>query len=304
LLFLSYLCTLGIFILYLELLKKKFDFSSFWEKIRFKYKLSFLNENTLEEVFSLRLSRLSGALTLAGFIVFLVVLTSAVIINTPIRNYLPGYLDSEIRQNMMENALKVDSLEQVINTQLRYLNNINAILRGDSPVAEIPEPDTVSVRVENLKKSEKLTDFIRNFEEEEKYNLNVLNSSTALPENLIFYRPIRGLISSHFSYQDKHYGIDIAATPKESVLATMKGTVVFAGFDANGGYVIQIQHSSGFVSIYKHNALLLKKQGDEVEAGEAIAIVGNSGDLSSGTHLHFELWYRGKPLNPEEFIVF
>jgi murein DD-endopeptidase MepM/ murein hydrolase activator NlpD len=205
---------------------------------------------------------------------------------------------------MMENALKVDSLEQEISRQLQYLNNINAILRGDSPVSEIPDPDTTSVHMESLKKSDKLTEFVRNFEEEEKYNLNVLNSSTALPENLIFYRPIRGLISSHFNSQEKHYGIDIAATPKESVLATMKGTVVFAGFDANGGYIIQIQHSSGFVSIYKHNAILLKKQGDEVNAGEAIAIVGNSGNLSSGTHLHFELWYQGKPLDPEEFIVF
>jgi murein DD-endopeptidase MepM/ murein hydrolase activator NlpD len=285
-------------------LKKKFDFSSFWKRIRFKYKLSFLNENTLEEVFSFRLSFLSGSLTLAGFIVFLVVLTSAVIINTPIRNYLPGYLDSEIRQQMMENALKTDSLEQEINNQLQYLNNIKAILRGDSPVAEIPEPDTVSVRIESLKKSEKLTEFVRSFEEEEKYNLNALTSSTALPENLIFYRPIRGFISSHFNFQEKHYGIDIAATPKESVLATMKGTIVLSGFDANSGYIIQIQHPSGFVSIYKHNAILLKKQGDEVNAGEAIAIVGNTGNLSSGTHLHFELWYKGKPLDPEEFIVF
>jgi murein DD-endopeptidase MepM/ murein hydrolase activator NlpD len=285
-------------------LKKKLDFSSFWEKVRFKYKLSFLNENTLEEVLSFRLSFLSGVLTLAGFIVFLVVLTSAVIINTPIRNYLPGYLDSEIRRQMMENALKADSLEQVIKSQFQYLDNINAILRGDSPVAEIQEPDTTSVRIESLNKSETLTDFVRNFEAEEKYNLNLLNSSTALPENLLFYRPVRGLVSSHFSLQEKHYGVDIAATPKESVLATMKGTVVFAGFDANGGYVIQIQHSSGFVSIYKHNAILLKKQGDEVNAGEAIAIVGSSGNLSSGTHLHFELWYRGKPIDPEEFIVF
>jgi murein DD-endopeptidase MepM/ murein hydrolase activator NlpD len=263
-----------------------------------------LNEHNLEEVFSFRLSLLSGALTLAGFIVFLVVLTSAVIINTPVRNYLPGYLDSEIRQQMMENALKTDSLEQVINSQAQYLNNINAILRGDSLVADIQELDTTFIHIESLKKSEKLTEFVRNFEEEEKYNLNVLNSSNALPENLIFYRPVQGFISSHFNLQEKHYGIDIAATLDESVLATMKGIVIFSGFDANGGYVIQIQHPNGFISIYKHNAILLKKQGDEVNAGEAIAIVGNSGNLSSGTHLHFELWYKGKPLDPEEFIVF
>jgi murein DD-endopeptidase MepM/ murein hydrolase activator NlpD len=285
-------------------LKKKFDFSSFWEKVRFKYKLLFLNENTLEEVFSLKLSLLSGFLVLLSFIIVLVILTSAIIINTPIRNYLPGYLDSEIRQEIMENALRADSLEQVIHTQSQYLDNITAILRGDSPVTQIPEPDTISVKVEDLKKSEGLTDFIRTFEEEEKYNLNVLNPSTVLPENLIFYRPARGMVSSHFNLQEKHYGVDIAATPKESILATMKGTVISAGFDANGGYVMQIQHTNGFVSIYKHNAILLKKQGDEVNAGEAIAIVGNTGNLSNGTHLHFELWFNGKPVDPEEFIVF
>jgi hypothetical protein len=286
-------------------MKNKTDFSAFWKKIRFKYKLSFLNENTLEEVFSLRLSLLSGFLALLGLTVTLVILTSAVILNTSIRNYLPGYLDSDIRQGVMENALKADSLEQIIHLQTQYMNNITAIIRGDNPVIDIPKPiDTVSVKIEDLKKSEELTEFIRSFEEEEKYNLNVLTSSVTLPENLIFYRPARGLVSNHFNMQEKHYGVDIAATPKESVLATMKGTVVLAGFDANAGYVIQIQHTNGFVSVYKHNSLLLKKQGDEVKAGEAIAFVGSTGELSTGNHLHFELWYGGKPVNPEEFIVF
>jgi murein DD-endopeptidase MepM/ murein hydrolase activator NlpD len=285
-------------------MKQKFDFSAFWEKVRFKYKLSFLNENTLEEVFSFKLSQWSGFWVLLAFIAVLVTLTSLVIINTPIRNYLPGYMDSEIRREMIANALKTDSLEYVIQLQTQYLENTTAILKGESPIAAPPKPDTVSVKVEDLKKSKDLTKFVQNYEEEERYNLNVLSSSVTLPGNLIFYRPIRGMVSDPFNAQKKHYGIDVAATPQESVLATMKGTVVFAGFDANGGYVIQIQHTNGFVSIYKHNALLLKKQGDEVNAGEAIALVGNTGGLSTGNHLHFELWYNGKPVNPEDYIVF
>lgn len=285
-------------------MKKDSGYSSFWKKIKFKYRLSFLNENTLEEVFSLRISVLSGTLIFLGFIILLITLTSVVIINTPIRNYLPGYLDSEIRMAMVENAMKADSLENIVNTQTQYLNNVTSILRGDIPSEEVSTQDTISTSVEDLTKSPELDEFIKNFEEEEKYNLNVLTSSSALPENLIFYRPAKGLISSNFDIQEKHYGIDIAATPQESVLATMNGTVVFVGFDANAGYVIQIQHLNGFISIYKHNAMLLKKQGDEVIAGEAIAIVGNTGSWSSGNHLHFELWYRGKPVDPEEFIVF
>jgi murein DD-endopeptidase MepM/ murein hydrolase activator NlpD len=266
--------------------------------------LSFLNENTLEEVFSFKLSFLSGFLVLVGFGVLLIALTSIVIINTPIRNYLPGYLDSEIRQEMITSALRTDSLEQVMQIQSRYLENMTAILRGDTTAFAIPEPDTVMVDVSSLEKSQELADFIQNYKEEEKYNLNVLTPSRSLPDNLIFYRPAKGIVSERFDVEQRHFGIDIATTLRESVIATMKGTVIFAGFDANAGYVIQLQHPNGFVSIYKHNAVLLKKQGEEVNAGEAIAIAGNTGNLSSGVHLHFELWYNGNPINPEEFIVF
>jgi murein DD-endopeptidase MepM/ murein hydrolase activator NlpD len=278
---------------------------SFWKKIRFKYKLSILNENTLEEVFAFRLSRLSVFWVVAGFAIILVTLTSIVIINTPIRNYLPGYLDSEVRETLVENVLKADSLEQALATQTKYLNNISSILQGTSPIAEVPETDTISKNSNPvLEKSKETVEFIKNYEEEEKYNLTKSTSSQQLPDNLIFYKPVKGMISSHFDLREKHYGIDIATNPKESVLATMKGTIVFTGFDANAGYIVQIQHPNGFISIYKHNTLLLKKQGDDVNAGEAIALAGNTGNLSSGTHLHFELWLKGSPVNPEDFIIF
>ncbi|GHT77165.1 peptidase M23 [Bacteroidia bacterium] len=285
-------------------MKKKFDFLIFWKKIRFKYKLSFLNENTLEEVFAFRLSRLSAILTLIAFAFFLIAITSVVILNTPIRNYLPGYMDTEIRREMIENALKTDSLEQVSRVQSQYLDNVMDILKDNNPVADTTKRDTVTYNKDNLKKSDFLTNFVHNYEEEERYNLNLLSPATTLPENLIFYRPAKGIISANFNPQEKHYGVDIATTPNESVLATMKGTVISAGFEANGGYILQIQHPNGFISIYKHNERLLKKQGDEVRAGEAVAIAGNTGSLSNGIHLHFELWYNGKPMNPEEFIVF
>jgi len=279
--------------------------AAFWKKMRFKYKLSFLNENTLEEVFVLRLSRLSGFLTLIAFVIFLIALTSIVIIKTPIRNYLPGYLDSEIREAMINNALVTDSLQQQLLIQSKYLNNVNAILRGDMEVDKVKKSDSVVNNSNiNLDKSKQTTDFIRNYEEEERYTLNAMQTSQAHPDNVFFYKPVKGIISSSFNSQEKHYGIDIAAKPKESVLATMKGTVIYAGFDANYGYVITIQHSNGFISVYKHNALLLKKAGDEVNSGEAIALAGNTGNLSTGDHLHFELWYKGKAVDPCEYINF
>ena len=278
---------------------------AFWKKMRFKYKLSFLNENTLEEVFAIRLSRLSGLLTLLAFAAFLIALTSIVIIKTPIRNYLPGYLDSEIRQAMIYNALKVDSLQQQLNIQSKYLNNVNAILRGDMEVDEILQQDTIVDNSNiNLEKSKQTEEFIHNYEEEERYNLSATQNPQFLPDNLYFYKPVKGLVSSVFNVRENHFGIDIAAKPNESVLATMKGTVIYTGFDANFGCVIQIQHSNGFVSVYKHNALLLKKEGNEVNSGEVIALVGNTGNLSTGEHLHFELWYKGKAVDPCEYINF
>ena len=188
----------------------------FWKKMRFKYKLSFLNENTLEEVFTIRLSRLSGLMTLAAFIAFLITLTAIVIIKTPIRNYLPGYLDSEVTQAIIDNALRTDSLQQQLLVQSKYLNNVNAILRGDMKIDEIYEMDSI---LDNsniiLDKSQQTADFIRNYEEEEKYNLNAIQTAQPHPDNVFFYKPVKGIISSPFNIQEKHYGIDIAAKPKE-----------------------------------------------------------------------------------------
>ncbi|KAA6301366.1 MAG: hypothetical protein EZS26_002455 [Candidatus Ordinivivax streblomastigis] len=149
--------------------KKQFDSSTFWKKVRFKYKLYFLNENTLEEVFSFRLSLLSGFWAVLSFAILLIILTSLVIINTPIRNYLPGYIDSEIRQEMIENALKTDSLEQIIQVQSLYIENISGIITGNSPIVKITEPDTLAVpaKVEELKKSDALKKFMQKYEEEE-----------------------------------------------------------------------------------------------------------------------------------------
>ncbi|MDR3340703.1 MAG: M23 family metallopeptidase [Candidatus Symbiothrix sp.] len=278
---------------------------AYWKRIRFKYKLSFLNENTLEEVFSLRLSRLSGFLALAVFAAFLIALTSIVIITTPIRNYLPGYMASEIRQEMIDNSLKTDSLEQHLHIQSKYLDNIRAILRGDIKVDEIPKIDSLRDNTNiDLEKSNTTAKFIRNFEEEEQYNLNVLNTNTNRPDNIMFFRPVNGLVSSSFNLQEKHYGIDIATTSKSSVVSTMKGTVIYTGFDANAGYVIQVQHPNGYISVYKHNAALLKKQGEEVKGGETIALAGSTGNYSTGDHLHFELWYKGKSVDPKEYINF
>ena len=147
------------------------------------------------------------------------------------------------------------------------------------------------------------TAFIRQFEEDEKYNLTALNPMP-LQTEIFFYKPLNGIISATFNSNNLHFGIDLTSAPKENVNATLDGTVIYTGFDPNYGNVITIQHKNDFISIYKHNELLLKAIGDRVTAGEAIAIVGNTGRLSTGLHLHFELWHKGAAVNPEDYIAF
>ncbi len=279
---------------------------SFWKRIRFKYKLSFINENTLEEVWSFRLSQLSVFISLGVFAFSLVAFTAFIIIMTPIRNYLPGYLDVEVRKEIVQNALRADSLERMIEIQNLYLKNVTGIISGTIELDSIREIDSLA-RVDadfEIPRSPEEEEYVKNFEQEEKYNLTVLNTNPLPMDGLFFYKPVNGMISSRYQADIHHFGVDIAAASKESVLATLDGTVVYAGYDPNQGNVIQLQHKNGFVSVYKHNELLLKEPGDQVVAGEAIALVGNTGKLSTGPHLHFELWYNGKPVNPEDFIVF
>jgi lipoprotein NlpD len=279
---------------------------SFWYRMRFKYKLSFFNEGTLEEVWSFRMSRLTAVYVFTVFALILITITSLIIITTPIRNYLPGYLDVEVRKEIMQTALRADSLERVLAIHSLYLENVAGLLTGTMPLDSIREIDSLAHANANyeIPRSQKEVEFVRVFEEEEKYNLTTLNPNHTPTDAVFFYKPVNGIVSAHYEADIRHYGVDVVAAPKESVLATLDGTVIFTGFDPQFGNVIQLQHKNGFISIYKHNELLLKRMGDQVSAGEAIALVGNTGNLSTGPHLHFELWLKGSPVNPEDYIVF
>jgi len=285
--------------------KKKHPNKTFWKRMRFKYKLSFYNESTLEEVWSFRLSRLSVFIYICMFAFILIALTSVIIIMTPIRNYLPGYLDVEVRKEILLNSLRADSLEEKIQSQARYLENLTGILTGNINPEELQSPDSVSFVIAdyNIPRGENESAFVNRFEEEEKYNLTALNPNTPQTD-LFFYKPINGVISSPFNPEKQHFGVDLTSAPKNNVLSVLDGTVVYAGFDPRFGNVIVVQHSDDFLTFYKHNDILLKAAGDHVVAGEAIAIAGNTGELSTGPHLHFELWHKGMPVNPEEYIAF
>lgn len=284
---------------------KKKRSRAFWNNMKFKYKLSISNENTLEEVVGLRVSKLNGFSVLFFTLLFLFAIAAAIIAFTPLRNYLPGYMNSEVRGQIVKNALKADSLQQLVERQNLYILNIQDIFSGRIKADTVNSMDSLTVmRTDSLMSRTKEEDeFRRQFEENEKYNLTGLDERINT-DGLIFYRPTRGLLSSNFDPQARHFGVDISANPNESVLSTLDGTVILSAYTAETGYVIQVQHNQDFISVYKHCGSLLKREGDPVKAGEVIALVGNSGSQTTGPHLHFELWHKGRAVNPENYIVF
>ena len=276
----------------------------FWRNFKFKYKLTIINENTLEEVVGLHVSKLNGVSVLLCAVTVIFLIAATIIAFTPLRNYLPGYMNSEVRELVVTNALRVDSLQQLLNRQNHYIMNIQDIFSGKVSTDTVSSIDSLTmIRSEELmERTEAEELFRKQYEESERYNLTTMDNAP-LTTGLVFYRPTRGMISSEFEANKKHFGIDIAASPNESVLAVLDGTVILSTYTAETGYVIQVQHAQNIVSVYKHCGSLLKKAGDTVKAGEAIALVGNTGENTTGPHLHFELWSKGRALDPSKYIV-
>lgn len=284
---------------------KKRKSKAFWRNFKFKYKISITNENTLEEVAGLYVSKLNGLSVLLTVLFVLFAIAASIITFTPLRNYLPGYMNSEVRRQIVDNALRLDSLTTALERQNLYIYNVQDVISGHINVDTVANMEQLmEVREDELmERTEREAEFRRQYEEAEKYNLTAINIQAEVG-GLIFYTPTRGVISSAFDPNNHHYGVDIAATPNESVLAALDGTVIFNGYTAETGYVIIVKHQQEFVSIYKHCAALLKKTGEIVKGGDVIAVVGNTGTLSTGPHLHFELWHRARAVDPVNYILF
>jgi hypothetical protein len=271
-----------------------------------KYRLGVYNDTNYEEVFHFRLTGRWVLLSTAVSVVILITLTTILIAFTPLRQFIPGYPSDETVRTIRENLLKADSLDKAIAEWTYYIDNTLRIVSGDNPVIIQNTPDS-SYKNKTFHDVRSADDSLmrRQVESEEQFNLGTgVETRNKGLSGIHFFTPVKGEITNRFDAKSSHLGIDIATSPNEVVSATLDGTVIMAAWTVETGNVIQIQHSNNLVSIYKHNAKLLHKQGNRVKAGDAIAIVGNSGELSSGTHLHFELWYNGVPLNPEQYVVF
>jgi murein DD-endopeptidase MepM/ murein hydrolase activator NlpD len=281
-------------------MSEKKEKESFFKKFRHKYRLSIYRDETFEEL--LNVLALVSVLTL----IFLVIVIS-IIAYTPARELIPGYPDEKTVRNIRLNAHRLDSLEMEMQKRDAYFENIQRIVSGEEP-EQLNSPRDTFVKKGSVTFQRSSEDSILRsmIESDKPYTLLVDDHrkiKTSL-SNVLFFPPVKGLITSSFKPAEDHYGTDVVAAPNEVVKAVLGGTVIMASWTLETGYVIQLQHENDLVSVYKHNAELLKGVGDRVDAGEPIAIVGNSGELTTGPHLHFELWHNGNPLNPENYVTF
>ncbi len=275
-------------------------------KLLDRYKLVILNENTFEERLSLKLTRLNVFVLGALSTIFLIGITYAIIAFTPLREYIPGYSSTALKKKATELNYKTDSLQQVIAMNDRYFASIKKVLKGDLSAADFNKDSIVeAVKLEasevDLNPIPEDSLLREKVDKEDKYNL--FESATSLT-NFVLFPPVSGSISEPYNLKEKHYAVDIVVAKDTPIKAAADGIVIFSEWTANTGYVILIEHSQGLISVYKHNAALTKSQGDLVKAGEVIATAGNTGELSTGPHLHFELWNDGYPINPTNFIDF
>jgi murein DD-endopeptidase MepM/ murein hydrolase activator NlpD len=284
-------------------------------KLRNKYRLVISNEETFEEKFSFRLSRLNVFVVTGTIAILLIIATSFLIAFTPLREYIPGYTDVTLRKRVIQLEQLADSLETDLNRKSEYLQNIKNIIEGryiaseeDSTVLSSESEPVEDYSSVNYIRSPQDSVLREEYEGNNKYDLiyndNYEVAAKSSRSSFIFLNPLKGIVSNEFDLNRQHYGIDIVSKENEVVKATLDGTVIFSEWTVETGYVISIQHRGTFVSSYKHNSALLKKQGNTVKAGEPIAIVGESGELTTGPHLHFEIWYNGTPVNPRDYISF
>jgi murein DD-endopeptidase MepM/ murein hydrolase activator NlpD len=279
---------------------------NFFRKLRHMYRLSIYRDETYEEVLNLRLSRLNVLAWGGPIILILILAVISIIVYTPVREFIPGYPDENTMRNSIGNKKRLDSLETELHRRDVYLANLNRIISGQTPENYDNAGDTnrnyKDIRFTRSSEDSMLRE---RFEDQDKFSLKEGgNNKIEGISQIHFFPPVKGLVTNSFSITDNHYGTDIVTNANEIVKATLEGTVVMASWTLETGWVIQIQHRSNLISVYKHNAELLKRVGDYVKVGEAIAVVGNSGELTTGPHLHFELWYNGIPLNPEDYVSF
>lgn len=280
---------------------------SLLERLRRRYRLVILNDASFEEKISVSLTP-GGILILIGSATILMsFLVISLVAFTPLREYIPGYGDVSNQKELIRLSVKADSMEYLMKAKNWYIENLQNVLTGNIQPDHSGPPGADSLKKfqgVNVKPSHNDSLLREEIESEDRFSLNLGNKNSSGITGYFFFSPVKGMVTHSFNMAEGHFGVDVAAKENEFIKAVLDGTVVFSGWTASDGFVIQLQHSNNLVSVYKHNSDLTKRVGDHVKAGEPIAIIGNTGESSTSTHLHFELWYNGTPVNPQDYIVF
>ena len=282
------------------------------EKWRNKYRLVFMTDDTLEERFTFRLSRMNVFIAMGTLTIILIFLTSFLIAFTPLREYIPGYTNVGLTKKLYKLQSKTDSIERDLIAKEQFISNLRDIINGKDLTGDKPVTRDSFKRYGNIKMKRSAEDSSLRLEVENQNKYNLYKTETIENTNqkksslggVLFFTPLKGIITNIFNPVQKHYGVDIVSRQNEVVKVVLDGTIILSNWTLETGYVIAVQHSRNIVSIYKHNSAILKKVGDYVRAGEPIAIVGETGELVTGPHLHFELWSDGNPVDPKEYITF
>ena len=283
---------------------KKEVTKNFLTKLIEKYRLVLLNDSTYEEKTSFKISRLNVFTYLFALIFFIILVTSAILFFTPIREYIPGYSSIALQKQANSLSYKTDSLQQIVYLNDQYINSLKKVLTGDLETIEYNIDSIISkdvLELQIIEKSKEDSILRQVVENEDKYNLNNITKNK---EYYLLISPVKGTISQNYSVAEKHLAIDISVDIGTPVKSISNGRVLLSEWTTQTGYVLIIDHGNDLVSIYKHNSLLLKDQGEIVKQGEIVAMSGNTGVLTSGPHLHFELWSEGFSIDPNTLIDF
>ena len=270
-------------------------------------RLTLVDDDTHDKLWSRKLTRMGALVTVITVVVVSVSVIFCLIAFTPIRTLIPGYPDARTKHDAIQNAIRIDSLENVITKWELYSENLRRVVDGQEPLridslmAVRSSAASKAVNPEDIARKDSL--LRKEVAEEDKFNIKSSSSRTLPIEGMHFFTPLKGVVSQGYD-KALHPYIDITAPGNSVVMSVLDGTVISAGWTDTEGYTIRIQHEGDIISVYKHNQKLMKKTGDKVTAGTPIAILGGTGSLSDGEHLHFELWHNGEAVDPTKYISF
>ena len=290
--------------IFANIMQDKEGREKYWSKLFHKYRFVIMKDSSFEEKLSVRLTRINVIAFVATLVFLCFFSTMLLIAYTPLSEYVPGKSSIEVQKSLIELNIKSDSLEAILANRSIYLENINKIINGEELVSPENYAEKMNTQIPvSFEKSKEDSLFRVKVEAEDKSSIHKKYNQVSI-NTLMFFTPLSGLISDGYNNKTKHFGIDLVAKEKSRISSVLEGTVIISHWAYETGYVIGVQHKNDYLSFYKHNSVLLKSVGDYVNAGDHIAIIGNSGEFSSGPHLHFELWHKGTPVNPENYISF